>query len=113
MALKRLQLAVAASPNGSVATDGGSWFKKAPTVWEFISSRTFEDGTSRSTGTVMFMTDGGVVKLYVHDREAGAYTFVSALSPDGALQALEKGLVDGGLDWRADKGVGSQKKARS
>lgn len=51
----------------------------------------------------MFAEDGKF-KSCVNDREGGYYAFVSSDTLDGLLDALEKGLRDGSLDWRQSQG---------
>lgn len=72
-----------------------------PTVWEFLSACVWPDGSSRVTGTILLLTESGMVKAAVHDRDAGISTFVSAKSLTGLLTALEEGLGGEGLEWRA------------
>jgi hypothetical protein len=86
-------------PDGS----GGVWEKQFPNVVEFLSSLRWEDGTARSTGTVMLMVEGGLWKAWVHDRDAGRGAFASAATLAKLLAVVNDGLETGSMDWRPDK----------
>jgi hypothetical protein len=57
----------------------------------------------RKTGTVLVFAEQGKWKGCLNDRDGGNYAFVSSDSLLGLVDALEKGLKQGGLDWRKNK----------
>jgi hypothetical protein len=86
--------------------------KKYPTVLEFVSLRRWEDGTVRVCGTLLLFVDMGMWKACLHDKDASASAFVSGKTPGALLEAMEKGLREDSLDWRADRPQGGQKGGR-
>jgi hypothetical protein len=76
---------------------------KFPTVGEFLSMSQWPDGSPRETGTITLLFDSGQVKAAVNDRDANVSAFVSAESLTGLFKALEEGLTEGRLIWRAKK----------
>lgn len=61
-------------------------------------------GKGRKTGSLLFFCEDGMVKACLNDRDSGAYCFLSSKSVAGLLDALEKGLKGGSLEWRVKKG---------
>jgi hypothetical protein len=81
--------------------------ERFPTVAEFLTSTAWEDGSSRSTGTITLMRDEGAWKAALHDRDAGLSCFVSGKTFTALLEAMERGLEAGSLEWREKKDYGS------
>lgn len=81
-----------------------------PNLEEFLRESRWSDGSRRDTGSMLIFLDDGRWKGMLRDRDARMVAFVSAVSFDNVLAALEQGLVDDSLDWRADKAVGNRKK---
>jgi hypothetical protein len=77
-----------------------------PSVLEFVSRCSWEQGVPRLTGTIMLLVDGGLWKLWCHDRDSGESLFVSGQALEEALRSLEGHLSQGTGDWRQDKGSG-------
>lgn len=88
--------------NGSTSSlIDGEWLSRDwPTVWEFLSASSFEDGSSRVTGTILLFCQGSVMTACLNDRDGGVSAFVSAQSPTLLLNVCEAGLASGALDWR-------------
>jgi len=99
-----LRKPTACSGNGSVGQlDLGSWATSWPALAEFVASAVWEDGSVRSPGTLMLLTDAGQWKLWLHDRASSLSCFVSGNSPDQVFQRAEAGLVENCLEWRLDR----------
>jgi len=77
--------------------------KAYPSLWEFLTAQQWGNGDRRDTGTLLVFVEGPVVKACVKDKDASAVAFVSARTLKELLQAVDKGLESGGLDWRADR----------
>lgn len=101
MALQRRRALVAGgeTSNGQ-GTSEDSLSVLFPTVSEFLCLWKWEDGSARHAGTITLFTELGSWKARVNDRDTGEVAFVSARSLSCLLDAVEKGLVEGGLDWR-------------
>lgn len=76
-----------------------------PCVWEFLTEARWPDGSPRVLGTITVFADEGVVKLCVNDRAQSLVAFVTASTLEGAFHALEEGMEDDRLDWRAPSGA--------
>jgi len=68
------------------------------TVWE--------DGKERETSSVTVFHGDGLLKACIQDKDAGLIAFVTGESLEGLLDALEKGLASGKLDWRKQREAG-------
>lgn len=79
---------------------------------EFLSMRTWPDGSLRLTGTITLSTEGSSWKATLKDRDSAGVAFVTADTPDSLLKALDKGIEAGTLEWRDDKFQGGSGKRR-
>lgn len=88
------------TPVAAVSREGA--FSRAyPALWEYMTLLQFEDGSPRKTTTVkLFLGDYGLQGM-IDDRENEQVAFVTADSLESVFQALETGLREGRLDWRA------------
>jgi hypothetical protein len=98
--LKREQFRVHASGVAETCLELCALSKQVPSLIEFLSQSTWEDGTSRQTGTLTVMVHDGVLKAAVNDRESSSSAFVSGKSFTSLLKAVDKGLAEGSLDFR-------------
>jgi hypothetical protein len=80
-----------------------------PALSEFLGDPTFADGTKRNTGTLLLFCDGRLLKCCLTDREQNLIAFLSGESWGEMLDAIERGLVEGNLDWRVRKEYTSKK----
>lgn len=87
------------------------FLRQYPALVEYLDLDRFDDGRPRATSTLLVFVDAGVLKACLNDRQMGEVAFVSAASFEGLLEALEKGLAEGSLDWR-QAGAGRSKKKR-
>lgn len=83
---------------------------KFPTLGEFLSMSHWPGGEPRETGTITLLFDAGQVKAALNDRDANVSAFVSAETLTGVLKAIEEGLTEGKLDWRAKKEYSPKKR---
>jgi hypothetical protein len=83
----------------------GYWLQLAD-LCEWLSAVAWEDGTSRSTGTVMIFTEDGRWKAWLHDRDGSQGCFVSSSTLEELLAVAAKTVGATGGDWRPDKRVG-------
>lgn len=104
MSLKRRASGSGSSSSSTVSLEICALALRYPTMWEFLSLSQWEDGSVRSTGTILLFQETGQVKACLHDRDAGVSTFVSATSLTRCLDAVEAGLDGDSLDWRARGG---------
>lgn len=103
MALQRRKLETAAGTAASAPMPSLGYWAKLVNLCEWLSAVKWEDGTSRSTGTVMLFAEDGRWKAWLHDRDGSLGCFVSAATLEELLPALDKVVGSAGGDWRADK----------
>jgi len=73
-----------------------------PTLYDFLVLQGVS-GVGRKTGTLLTFCEDGKVKGCVTDRDGGYYAFVSSDSFAGLLEAVDRDLKTGALDWRKSK----------
>lgn len=88
-------------PGREIGPADEAWAEAHPALLEYLSVETWADGRARTTSTVLIFYDTGACKACLNDRDNGRVAFVSAGSPETVLAALERGLEDDTLDWRA------------
>ena len=90
---ERVQTSAMAAP--------GQWGKVYPSLWAFLADPAFDDGTPRTTGTVMLFCEQGRLKAWVHDREMERTAFLTAADPEDLFAHLNDGLETDDMDWRS------------
>jgi hypothetical protein len=103
MALQRNVASDGAPLKACSPESAGPWAKSYPDLVSFLCSLAWPGGDSRVTGTVMLMTEHGLWKAWVNDRDATQSAFASADSLPGLLKAVEEGLGGKGMDWRVPR----------
>lgn len=76
--------------------------EKYPALAEHLSLD-WIDGGVRTTSTLTLTVDGGRWRASLRDRDNGVVCWVTGDTFDGTLGLLERGIVDGSLDWRVDQ----------
>jgi len=107
--LKRRASRKKADARGQAAVDD-ALAKKYPALAEFLLCETWGKGEARQTGTIMVFAEDGSLKAWVHDRDQGQATFISAVGWDELLQTVDQGLAADDLEWRAKGSRGSGKR---
>lgn len=100
MVLKRGHLKV--SPPGSSGTqcEPCALMKSHPFLWAFLTQCTWEDGSSRLTGTLtLSMWDGGL-RIALNDRETESSAFLSGSSFTSLLKLANAALEEGKVEFR-------------
>lgn len=90
----------AAGPWSPEDDEMAKWF---PTLAAFVMDVLWDDGVRRKPGTVMLVNDAGTCKAWVHDVDGRKAAWVSATTLWGLLVAVDVGLREERLEWRADK----------
>lgn len=73
-----------------------------PVLHDFLTLQGCE-GKARKVGSVSLFAEDGKWKAALNDRDGGLVAFCSADSFAGLLEALDRGLKSGSLDWRDSK----------
>ena len=84
----------------SAPSTGGTWQARFPALWEFLWDLEYDDGSSRSPGSLILFRDATRFKGCLTDKDASLIAFVTGDTPEGLLEALNVGLSDDTLDWR-------------
>lgn len=87
---------------GPLAASDRDFYGKYPTLHDFLTL-TGWGGKGREAGSVTLFAQDGKFKAVVNDKDGGNIAFVSGDSVAGLLEAMDKGLKGGHLDWRANK----------
>lgn len=74
-----------------------------PHLMSHLCDEKWDDGTARDTSTLLFFVDGGVLKCCLNDRSSGRVCFKTAATMTTLLLALESGLEEDSLEWRAKR----------
>jgi hypothetical protein len=82
----------------------GDTLAGCPTLVEYLTATTWDDGQERPTATLLLFTEDGVWKCCLNDRANSRSAWVSGDTPEGCITALEEGLSLGDLPWRRSKG---------
>lgn len=92
------------SPAGEAVAGGELcdpvFVRAAPSLAEFLTVRSYDDGTPRQPGSLIVFVEGGQVKLCLSDRAEGLVAFVTAATLSDALLKASQALEEGTLDWR-------------
>lgn len=113
MPLKKPSVVSAGSSSMPTPASLGSWGKAYPTLCEFLSALTWEDGSSRECGSVILFWDreAGAWKACLNCKDTSRVGFVSGDSPDDLLKGLERALANDRIDWRPARGAGGRKRS--
>lgn len=101
MALQRRKASAAAAELGTAAHDADGavlW----PTLVEWLTRLTWEDGEKRKTGTAMVLAENGVWKVWLHDRDGARSAWLSAGTLQDLIGVVEDALLNDSLTWRDD-----------
>lgn len=93
-----------ASSNGSPGkVSSGKLLTGWPALLEFLSMSVLPDGTRRALGKMSLWVEGNVWKARLNDTETAQVLFLSAMTPDDLLAALDVTLETGKGDWQHDQ----------
>lgn len=85
----------------SASRDGMKFQERFAAIVEWTTSTEFPEGGERQTATVMILSEDGVYKCCLNDRQNSRSLWVSGPSLLDALDALEAILRAGTGEWRA------------
>jgi len=73
-----------------------------PEIHDHLVHRQWDDGKPRKTSTLLVFVENGRWKCSLHDRDGKRGCFASGEGWEGLLEALERSLKDGSVEWRKD-----------
>lgn len=77
--------------------------RASPILLEFLTRTQWEDGAVRKVGTLMLVAEGGKWKAWLHDADGKRSAWVSGDTIQELVMAIDVGLLQDRLNWRADK----------
>jgi len=77
-----------------------NWSEVYPTLWEWLTEEKFDDGTFRTTSSLLVFVQSGELKACINDRHYSRSAFISAATVEDLLQSLDEKLESDSLDWR-------------
>lgn len=86
--------------------------KVCPTLWQFLTDRTYDDGSKREPGSLLAFCQDGVIKLMLRDRDAGLCLWIASRTLSDAFKAAEGGLTNPDAEWRVDRQQEGQQASR-
>jgi len=78
-----------------------------PTITEYLTAVTWDDGKPRVTSTILIFMDGRALKVCLNDRDNNRSVFISDPTFTGAMDRLEQGLAENSLEWRSRQNYNS------
>jgi hypothetical protein len=92
------------SSNGKAAMPDEEFAAEYPTITEYLTTTSWDDGTARKPSTISLFVEQGVVKLALNDRAYERTLFVSGESLRSALVTMDAALAAASIPWVAWKG---------
>lgn len=77
--------------------------KDYPNLSSYMKDVTYDDGSERTTATLLLFVHEGHLKCCLNDRDNERSAFATAFTIVGLFTALEDGLENDTLDWRNKK----------
>jgi hypothetical protein len=99
-----------ANENPVFVDPAGVLLRRTPRLCQYLTDNRWEDGSARETSTITVFLDAGRLKLVLSDRALGRSAFVSGMSLEELLDAVEAGLEGDCLEWRTKTWNGGKKK---
>jgi len=75
--------------------------ERYPAISEFLTLDFWDDKSSRETGTLLLCFGEGRWKAWLNDRDGYLTAWLSGETLTALLDAVEKGFLNGDIDWRA------------
>lgn len=76
---------------------------KYPILFSFLFDESYEDGSRRTTASVSFFVDKGILKVSLNDKDLRRVAFLAVSGPEEAFSKLEAALDMDALDWRPSR----------
>jgi len=76
------------------------WSEAYPTLWEWLTAEKFDDGTFRTTASLLIFVQSGELKACINDRQFSRSAFLTAATVESLLHTLDEKLEADSLDWR-------------
>lgn len=74
-----------------------------PAVYEHCTGETWDDGSPRTTSSLLVFYEAGLWKVCLNDRATERTGWATGVTPEAALESLERMLASDGMDWRKSK----------
>lgn len=87
--------------------------RRFPTLLEYLTQTTWDDGSPRQTSTLLIFVDDGVLKACLNDRACERALWVASGTLSGAIAELDESLADPHAPWRASRPGKGRGKSRN
>jgi hypothetical protein len=101
MALPRPVVANGQDLHSTLSAKIPPWLSQFPELWEFLSRPSYKDGAPRTVGKITLGLSSDGIQVTLTDPSSSAYCSRHYPSLEDALLALEVGLSENSLTWRA------------
>lgn len=92
------------------AGDEHDFIRGLPTLYEYMTSTSYDDGSARRTASLTIYLSDGLFKVVMKDNDTSEVCFTSGGTMTEVLCNLESNLSSGNCDWRQDKYAGGQRR---
>lgn len=92
--------------------DDPAFRSEFPSLHEYLTQAKWDDGSLRTTSTLLIFIDQGVLRLCLNDRENSRSCFFTAAEFGEGMAKLESALATGKVEWRM-KGNSSRDGAKT
>jgi len=76
-----------------------------PTIYEYLFTQRWQDGSTRVTSTISFFAQEGALKVVINDRDNNRSAFFNAETFDAAMASMEASLKSDTTDWKSRSGA--------
>ncbi len=101
MALSKPSVAGSTQDSSLSSLSPGQLLSSFSEIWEFLTKLSYQDGSPRHSGKVSLACSSAGLQVTLTDPSSNCYCCVTKNSLDDAFLALEVGLKEGTLAWRA------------
>jgi len=110
MALKRRVASAGGGDQGGGKVELCDWGEAYPDLWEFATLDRWPDGSARQLGTMLLCVEGGMVKLWLNDKDGGLSCWVSGDSVSSVFKRADVVCGGGEGDWRVPRQPSGKRK---
>lgn len=91
---------------GAVQSDAAALY---PSLMEYITGENWDDGSTRTTASLLLFYEAGLFKVCLNDRATERTGWATGATPELALSSLDRMLASDGMEWRKSK-AGARRK---
>ena len=89
--------------DGVAVAEDGDFMGLYPTLWKFLTTLQWDDGSPRQPSTVSIFMQGGRWTACLTEKNWDLILFATADRVEGLWEALDGRLADPAADWRVNR----------